>query len=192
MTLTQKIRTSFTTQLSLWVAGFVLVTSSLVILLLARFSQDAIHDETIDTTMQALENTALRIDNTLRQAESPRHDSVGRLTNSFILMQQSLARIVNDIRNTNAELSELNSQLTEAYQLKLDTNRRKADFVHYMYHEIRTPLNIISGFAQVLTASRHSLEADEVDDITARMQESANNISRLTRELGETANNHPE
>lgn len=69
MTLTQKIRTSFTTQLSLWVAGFVLVTSSLVILLLARFSQDAIRDETIDTTMQALENTALRIDNTLRQAE---------------------------------------------------------------------------------------------------------------------------
>ena len=27
---------------------------------------------------------------------------------------------------------------------------------------------------------------------TARMQESAKNISRLTRELGETANNHPE
>ena len=69
MTLIQKIRTSFTTQLALWVAGFVLTTSSVVILLLASFSQDAIRDETIDTTMQALENTALRIDNTLRQAE---------------------------------------------------------------------------------------------------------------------------
>ena len=69
MTLIHKIRTSFTTQLSLWVAGFVLVTSSLVIFLLAGFSQDAIRDESIDTTMQALENTALRIDNTLRQAE---------------------------------------------------------------------------------------------------------------------------
>ena len=69
MNLIQKIRTSFTTQLALWVAGFVLVTSSLVIFFLAKFSQDAIRDETIDTTMQALENTALRIDNTLRQAE---------------------------------------------------------------------------------------------------------------------------
>ena len=107
-------------------------------------------------------------------------------------MQKSLAQTVNNIRSTNAELSTLNSQLNEAYQLKLDTNRRKADFIHFMYHEIRTPLNIISGFAQVLTASRHSLEADEVDDITTRMQESANDISRLTHELGEAANNHHE
>ena len=122
--------------------------------------------------------------------ESTRHDSVGRLTNSFILMQQSLARTVNDIRNTNMELSTLNSQLTEAYKLKLDTNRRKTELIHFMYHEIRTPLNIISGFAQVLAVSLHSLETDEVEDITTRMQESAKDISRLTHELGEAANNH--
>ena len=69
MTLFQKIRTSFTTQLSLWVAGFVFVTSGIVIFLLASFSEDVIRDETIDTTMQALENTALRIDNTLSRTE---------------------------------------------------------------------------------------------------------------------------
>lgn len=65
----KKIRSSFTWQLTLWVAGFVLAISGIVIFLLARFSQDTIRDESIDTTMQALENTALRIDNTLRQAE---------------------------------------------------------------------------------------------------------------------------
>lgn len=69
MTVLQKIRTSFSTQLLLWVAGFVVVTSCLVIFLLASFSEDVIRDETIDTTLQALENTALRIDNTLRQTE---------------------------------------------------------------------------------------------------------------------------
>ena len=69
MTLLQKIRTSFTTQLSLWVAGFVLVTSGAVIFMLASFSQDVIRSETIDTTMQALENVTLRVDNQLRQAE---------------------------------------------------------------------------------------------------------------------------
>jgi methyl-accepting chemotaxis protein len=69
MTPLQKIRTSFSTQLSLWVAGFVLVISTVVIILLARFSEDVIRDETIDATLQALENTALRIDNTLRQSE---------------------------------------------------------------------------------------------------------------------------
>lgn len=69
MTLLQKIRTSFSTQLSLWVAGFVLVIFGVVILLLIRFSENVIRDETIDMTMQALENTALRIDNTLRKTE---------------------------------------------------------------------------------------------------------------------------
>ena len=69
MTPLQKIRTSFSTQLSLWVAGFVLVTSGVVIFLLVSFSEDVIRDEATDTTLQALENTALRIDNTLRQSE---------------------------------------------------------------------------------------------------------------------------
>lgn len=64
-----KIRTSFSTQLSLWVAGFVVVTMGLVITLLASFSEGVIRDETIDTTLQVLENTALRIDNTLRLSE---------------------------------------------------------------------------------------------------------------------------
>ena len=66
MKILQKIRTSFTTQLMSWVAAFVLVISGVVLLLLVRFSQNVIYDETTDATMQALENTALRINNTLR------------------------------------------------------------------------------------------------------------------------------
>ena len=73
MTPIQKIRTSFTNQLTLWVSGFVLVISGIVIFLLLRFSEGVIHDETVDATMQVLENTALRIDNTLRQTEMTAH-----------------------------------------------------------------------------------------------------------------------
>ena len=69
MTIIEKIHTSFTMQLSLWVAGFVLVISGVVIFLLMRFSQNVIRDESIDITQQVLENTALRIDNTLRLVE---------------------------------------------------------------------------------------------------------------------------
>ena len=65
----QKIRTSSTTQLTLWVASLVTAISVVVIGLLAKFSQDVIFDETVDTTLQAMETTALRIDNTLRQKE---------------------------------------------------------------------------------------------------------------------------
>jgi hypothetical protein len=41
----------------------------------------------------------------------------------------------------------------------------------------------------VLAASLLGLDADEVTDITSRMKESAGDISRLTRQLKEAANN---
>lgn len=125
--------------------------------------------------------------------ESHRHDSVGRLQNSFIRMQQSLAQTVNNIRIANDELERHNDELANATQLKLETNRRRAAFIQDMYHEIRTPLNIISGFAQVLATSLHSLPDDEVANITTRMSESAKNITRLTKKLKEaTTDNHQE
>jgi sigma-B regulation protein RsbU (phosphoserine phosphatase) len=123
---------------------------------------------------------------------SERHDSVGRLTNSFILMQKSLAKNVSDIRRVNAELEQRNEELTRAYQLKMEANRQKTELIHTMYHEIRTPLNIISGFGQVLASSMQEgddvsgiLPDEEVEDITRRMQESARDITRLTHELSE-------
>ena len=122
--------------------------------------------------------------------ESPRRDSVGRLQNSFIRMQHTLSQMVSDIRQVNDELEQHNDDLSKATQLKLETNRQRAAFIQDMYHEIRTPLNIISGFAQVLAASIHGLDADEVSDITSRMKKSAGDISRLTRQLKEAADNH--
>ena len=44
MTLFDKIRTSFTTQLTLWVASLVMVISVVAVGLLAMFSQDVIFD----------------------------------------------------------------------------------------------------------------------------------------------------
>lgn len=119
--------------------------------------------------------------------ESTRRDSIGRLTNSFIRMQRSLAESVSNIQSVNAELEQHNVELNEAYQLKLEANRQKTAFTQKMYHEIRTPLNIIGGFTQVLAANMHELPPAEVDDITARMRESAADLVRLTRELSEAA-----
>ncbi len=120
-------------------------------------------------------------DNTLQKID--RHDSVGRLHNSFISMQQALTENVNNIRRVNAELEQSNQELTHAYQLRLDANRQKAAFIRDMYHEIRTPLNIISGFAQVLVTSFHDLPPEEVNDISTRMEESAADLSHLIEQL---------
>ena len=69
MSLLQTVRTSFTTQLTLWVGGFVLVTAGVTIFLLGSYSQGVIHDETLDALQQTLENAALRTDNQLLQME---------------------------------------------------------------------------------------------------------------------------
>ena len=94
-------------------ASFVLVISGIVIFLLARFSQDTIRDESIDTTMQALENTALRIDNTLRQAEM-----MARLEKQEIRVNRS--RIENLIEE-NSLLGKIQQSLPNA---KLFVTRR--------------------------------------------------------------------
>ena len=120
--------------------------------------------------------------------ESPREDTIGRLQNSFVRMQQSLAKSVNDVVSVNAVLEQSNAELTRAYQLQLDTNREKSAFIHKMYHEIRTPLNIICGFTQVLTTSLPDLPADEVADITGRISASASDIARLAKDLDQAAN----
>ena len=114
---------------------------------------------------------------------SERRDSVGRLTNSFSSMQQSLVNAVTDIRRVNAELEQHNQELEQAYRLKVEANRQKTDFIREMFHQIRTPLNIINGFTQVLSSSRHDLTDDELADITARMMQSTADLSRIVKNL---------
>lgn len=111
--------------------------------------------------------------------ESQRSDSVGRLTNSFIQMQHSLAASVADIKRVNQELEHHNEELSQAYKLKKEANERKTAFIQSMFHQIRTPLNIINGFTQVLGSNFHELSKEEVEDITGRMKESADDIKNL-------------
>lgn len=65
----QKIRSSFTKQLTIWVAGGVVVITAVVIFLLGRFSQQVILEESSEITLQSLENMAVRISNELRQSD---------------------------------------------------------------------------------------------------------------------------
>ena len=65
----QKIRSSFTKQLTIWVAGGVVVITAVVIFLLGRFAQQVILEESVEITLQSLENMAVRISNELRQSD---------------------------------------------------------------------------------------------------------------------------
>ena len=114
---------------------------------------------------------------------STRHDAVGQLQNSIILMQQSLHNNVSEIQQINAEMEQRNQELVKAHQLVREADHEKTAFVQDMSHQIRTPLNIINGFTQVLTADYHSIPEAELKDIMTRMRSSAKAISHITRML---------
>lgn len=134
MTPLQKIRTSFTTQLALWVAGFVLVISGLVIFLLAKFSEEVIHDETIDATKQVLENTALRIDNTLRQNEMTARLEHQRLRMNRMRIERlieengSLAALQQSLPNAQIYVTRRDSSQFDAYITGEAGGYRKVDY----------------------------------------------------------------
>ena len=115
-----------------------------------------------------------------------RPDAVGRLQNSFSVMQQSLNRHVSDIRQANEEAARRNEQLAEATYMAEEATRQKTLFIQNMSHQVRTPLNIIMGFAQVLRDSFGStakageqLPEAEVGDITAMMRHNAVTLNRI-------------
>lgn len=117
-----KIRSSFTTQLSLWVSGFVVIISGLIIGLLANYSEKAIREETVDTTLQVLENTALRIDNPLRQSEM-----MARLEGHPIGVNRSrIERLLEE----NGSQEQLRQSLPNA-QLFVTKRQQSVGYLHY-------------------------------------------------------------
>jgi len=121
---------------------------------------------------------------------SHRQDTIGQLQNSFILMQQSLAKNVSEIQQINAEMEQHNQELIQANQLVHEADKRKTAFVQDMAHQIRTPLNIINGFTQVFSDIFNNIPEDELMDITSRMKSSAKAITRITRMLIASSNSN--
>jgi signal transduction histidine kinase len=115
--------------------------------------------------------------------ETSRSDTIGQLQNSFVEMQQSLVKYVNDIRQMNEDLEQRNQEQVRANELVREASRKKTAFVQDMMHQIRTPLNIISGFVQVLEENFHELPDDETKNIISMMQDNSKKISRIVRLL---------
>lgn len=112
-------------------------------------------------------------------AHSSRTDEVGRLQNSFAVMQESLARHISHIRQVNAETAQRNKELEEANRLAEQANERKTTFIQNVTHQIRTPLNIILGFSQILRDDVHLLPEEEVDNITGMLDRNTVTLNRM-------------
>ena len=113
---------------------------------------------------------------------SKSHDVIGRLQNSFAIMQQSLRQHVGEIRQANEESARRNEELRLASIQAEEAIRQKNTFIQNMTHQIRTPLNIIMGFAQVLSASIE-LPQDEMKNISGIMKHNAMSLKRMIQML---------
>ena len=112
--------------------------------------------------------------------ERTRHrDVVGRLQNSFAIMQASLDRHVSDIRKMNIEAERRNEELARISELAKESTRQKSLFIQNVSHQIRTPLNIIMGFSQVLKESKTAMSEEEAKGITDMMRHNAQMLDRM-------------
>ena len=111
--------------------------------------------------------------------KSPYKNVVGRLQNSFAIMQESLNHHISDIQQMNAEASRRNEELVRTSELAKEANRQKSLFIQNVSHQIRTPLNIIMGFAQVLRESHRLLPKEESKSISDMMTHNARLLERM-------------
>jgi len=77
------------------------------------------------------------------------------------------------------QLAEKNAALVTANARAEESSRMKTQFIQQISHELRTPLNILNGFTQVLTSPHMELTDDERIDISKRMTENSERMTKM-------------
>ena len=123
---------------------------------------------------------------------SKRQDVIGRLQNSFVVMQQSLHEYVNNIHQTAEETQKHNKELAQAMTLAEEAVRKKATFIQNVSHQMRTPLNITMGFADVLgdnlkatQEGNGQIPQEELADVIDTMTHNAIHLNRMVQMLSD-------
>ena len=111
--------------------------------------------------------------------QTRRKDDIGRLQNSFSVMQASLAEYVAHLEQMKAESKQRNQELMVAKGLAEASDKHKSAFIQDMSHQIRTPLNIINGFAQILRESHRQMSDEERLMLSRDMQRNSYIISTI-------------
>ena len=110
---------------------------------------------------------------------SNRSDVVGRLQNSFLVMQESLSQHIHHLEDMNAEAEMHNTELARANQLAEEAAKHQTAFLQDVLHQIRTPLNVMMGFVQVLRDDYRFIPKKEMVEIVNTLQHNATTITRI-------------
>lgn len=146
--------------------------------------------QTISPIHQLLETTQLIADGNYDATIplSHQNDDIGRLQNSFAVMQQKLSSHMGSIHDTADAIKRRNEQRARDMKLAEETIQQKNSFVQNLSHQIRTPLNIIIGFANVFNENINArskgtlhdpFEEENTKDITRMMKHNAIHLKRM-------------
>ena len=110
----------------------------------------------------------------------------------FHIYTMQRRRAFRKLNETNRQLDATNHELLEANERAEESLRIKTKFIQQISHEVRTPLNVLSGFSQVLATPDIEIDANELQDITHKIVENSDRITKLVDKMLDlsTINSH--
>ena len=136
---------------------------------------DSINSVILSSSMQDIQRE-LRLYEMKRQSERRRFYAMIAIASLLLLLVIALVYIVQSRRR---HLSEMK----DAYQKILESDKMKTAFIQNVSHEVRTPLNIISGFAQVLAIPNNNVSQEERRHIADTMMHNTRIITTMINEV---------
>ena len=101
----------------------------------------------------------------------------------FHIYSMQRRRAYRKLNATNRQLDATNRELIAANERAEESSRMKTKFIQQISHEVRTPLNILSGFSQVLAAHNIEISADQLQDISQKIMENSDRITKLVDKM---------
>jgi signal transduction histidine kinase len=93
------------------------------------------------------------------------------------------ARLIEDLRRTNAALTESNAELERQYVALLDARRVKDEFLANISHELRTPLTAVMGYLALMDEGLAGPVTEEQRHTLAQVRTSSQHLLDLIGDL---------
>lgn len=121
------------------------------------------------------------------RAAKRRDDDLGRLSDSFNRMAETVWERERELRQSNLSLEkrveERTAELNEALERERELVKVKSDFVSLVTHEFRTPLGVILSASEVLERYFDRLDPDKRTHHLAMISRSTTNLAALIDEV---------
>jgi len=114
---------------------------------------------------------------------TPERRNLMRLTADQMAATAEKARLIEDLRRSNAALSETNAELERQYAEVLEARRVKDEFLSNVSHELRTPLTSVLGHISLMQEELTGPLTDAQRHDLATVKRASEQLLRLIQDL---------